>query len=134
MAVIDEADRLTISSQNALLKTLEEPAGSNVVILVAHDADKILPTIRSRCLIKKFNLVARQEIEAIVPQNHKREDILFWAMGRPGLAKIVMNDESELAWRQELRAELNLVIGGNLAESFPLAESLAKNQESLSPN
>ena len=47
--VIDEAELLEAEAQNALLKTLEEPPGGALLILVAADVDALLPTIRSRC-------------------------------------------------------------------------------------
>lgn len=51
---IDDADLLTRSAQNALLKTLEEPSGNTVVILIAHDAAQILPTVQSRAVCIPF--------------------------------------------------------------------------------
>jgi len=52
--IVDEAELLDRSpsnapSQNAILKTLEEPAPGNVIILVTSSEDRLLPTIRSRC-------------------------------------------------------------------------------------
>lgn len=47
--VISEAERLNTESQNSMLKTLEEPPGDSHIILVARSADRLLPTIRSRC-------------------------------------------------------------------------------------
>lgn len=53
--IIDDAGALNISSQNALLKTLEEPPEYVVIILVASTIDSFLTTIRSRLNIIKFN-------------------------------------------------------------------------------
>ena len=47
--VIDAADELNKSSSNALLKVLEEPQTNNFLILVAHNPNKVLATIKSRC-------------------------------------------------------------------------------------
>lgn len=46
--VIDPADAMTEDAQNALLKTLEEPAGRTLIVLIPDDAKRLLPTIRSR--------------------------------------------------------------------------------------
>jgi len=54
IAVIDDAQRMSEESANALLKTLEEPPSYAVLILVATDADDMLPTIRSRCQQVRF--------------------------------------------------------------------------------
>lgn len=47
--IIDGADRFNQSSGNSLLKTLEEPPGNALMILLASTVDAVLPTIRSRC-------------------------------------------------------------------------------------
>ena len=51
--LVDEAEKLTVQAQNALLKTMEEPPWYGVVILLTTNGDKLLPTIRSRCIFLK---------------------------------------------------------------------------------
>ena len=50
IGLIPEADRLSTAAQNALLKTLEEPPPGTVQIQEARSEDRLLPTIRSRCV------------------------------------------------------------------------------------
>ena len=52
--VIKEADRMTIQAQNALLKTLEEPPGNTLIVLLVSYTDRLLPTTLSRCQIVSF--------------------------------------------------------------------------------
>jgi len=54
IAVIPEAHLMTVHSQNALLKTLEEPSGQAILILTSPSEYLLLPTIVSRCQIKRF--------------------------------------------------------------------------------
>jgi DNA polymerase III delta prime subunit len=54
VAIIDDANMLNTASQNALLKTLEEPNASTVIVLVCHDETALLPTIRSRAVTLSF--------------------------------------------------------------------------------
>jgi len=61
--IIDGADRLNQSSGNALLKTLEEPPGNALMILLATTTDNVLPTIRSRCQQLLFSGIPTEEIE-----------------------------------------------------------------------
>lgn len=49
VAVIEPAEGMTPAAANALLKTLEEPAEQTYLFLVAHQPERLLPTIRSRC-------------------------------------------------------------------------------------
>jgi electron transfer flavoprotein alpha subunit len=48
IAVIEDADALNSHGQNALLKTLEEPKGDTLILLLTAYPDRLLPTIRSR--------------------------------------------------------------------------------------
>lgn len=50
MAIIADADTMTVRAQNRLLKTLEEPQGSAVILLLSENKENLLPTIRSRCI------------------------------------------------------------------------------------
>lgn len=51
VAVIEDADTMTARAQNRLLKTLEEPAGGAVIILLSENVENLLPTILSRCVL-----------------------------------------------------------------------------------
>ncbi len=49
VVIVDAADEMNVSAANALLKVLEEPPKGAVMLLVAHQPARLLPTIRSRC-------------------------------------------------------------------------------------
>ena len=67
VVVVDEADALEVSAQNALLKVLEEPPPSTVFVLVTSRPDALLATIRSRCPRLRFGLLSTDEmVEALV--------------------------------------------------------------------
>lgn len=72
--VIDEAHMLTKEAANALLKTLEEPPSHVMFILATTDAEKLPPTIHSRCQRFDFRLLA-------VPEIHQRLTRLAGAEG-----------------------------------------------------
>lgn len=61
--ILDGAERMNFSAQNAFLKTLEEPPSNSVIILVTSLADLIIPTVRSRCRTVSFNRLSGEEIE-----------------------------------------------------------------------
>lgn len=50
MALIADADSMTVRAQNRFLKTLEEPSGRTVIILLSENSENLLETIRSRCV------------------------------------------------------------------------------------
>lgn len=62
IAVIFEAQKLTIEAQNALLKTLEEPPANSTIILTAFDTSWLLPTVVSRCLVIPLNQKINSEL------------------------------------------------------------------------
>ncbi|MFW5992349.1 MAG: DNA polymerase III subunit delta', partial [Halanaerobiaceae bacterium] len=47
--IIENADKMTTEAANSLLRTLEEPPGYAIIILLAEEVDRLLPTIISRC-------------------------------------------------------------------------------------
>jgi DNA polymerase-3 subunit delta' len=70
VAVVDEAQALSIDAQNAFLKTLEEPLGNALIILVAHNASALAATVRSRCQRMAFAPLDNGEIERILVERH----------------------------------------------------------------
>ena len=60
--IVDEAERLNISSQNSLLKVLEEPPSYCCIVLICSRLDKLLPTTKSRSQIIRFGPVTEDKI------------------------------------------------------------------------
>ena len=54
LALIYDADSMTVRAQNRFLKTLEEPAPGTVIILMSENTENLIETIRSRCVIYRF--------------------------------------------------------------------------------
>lgn len=50
VVLIEPVESMNINAANALLKSLEEPSGNTVLLLVSHQSSRLLPTIRSRCV------------------------------------------------------------------------------------
>lgn len=125
VAIIDDADRMNKAAQNVLLKTLEEPNKGVVIILIAQDEKRMLPTILSRCQIKRFGLVAEEDLKKISSD----EEIIFWAMGRPGWAKMMTDDSEELDWRRKSLQSLKSLLTTDVGGKFSLAEEMSKDGE-----
>jgi DNA polymerase-3 subunit delta' len=66
VAIFEEAQALTEDAQNALLKTLEEPPRGSLIVLVSHNASRLLPTVRSRCQRAAFVPLSVETISAIL--------------------------------------------------------------------
>jgi len=124
VAVIDEAQKLNKTSQNALLKTLEEAHTGTVVILVTQDENKILPTILSRCHKIKFGTVSDQELQKSSAEEIGK-NVLFWSIGKPGLFKKLSENGNALEFRQEVFQEFQSIFSKNVMERMALAEELS---------
>ena len=56
VVLIEPVEAMNVNASNALLKSLEEPSGDTVLLLVTHQPSRLLPTIKSRC--RQFPLTA----------------------------------------------------------------------------
>jgi len=136
VAIIDEAEKLNKQAQNALLKTLEEPNDFSIIILVAKDDKKLLPTIISRCQKIKFGPLTETEIEDWAREKNiffgketEKDEIIFWSLGRPGLILQLIGDKNELEERRKIQVQLENMPSQNLTEKFSLAEEMSKEKE-----
>lgn len=64
--IMDEAEKMNVQAQNALLKTLEEPPAYAVILLLTDNADGFLPTILSRCVRLDLKAVADEKIRSFL--------------------------------------------------------------------
>ncbi|WP_119325882.1 DNA polymerase III subunit delta' [Companilactobacillus musae] len=72
--IIDEAEKMTVQAANNLLKTIEEPEGNLMIILLADSAKQLLPTIQSRVQIFHLsNKSNEDEIASLVKEGFKAE-------------------------------------------------------------
>jgi DNA polymerase-3 subunit delta' len=61
--IVDEADRMDAPAANSMLKVLEEPPETTVLILTATNYYELLSTIRSRCIVVHLSPAAEDEVE-----------------------------------------------------------------------
>src|SRR5690606_13730804 len=64
--IIDPADAMTVEAQDSLLKTLEEPPASTIIVLVTAYPDTLESTIRSRCRRLRFGPLAEADVERVL--------------------------------------------------------------------
>ncbi len=66
IAVVDEAEAMNLSAENAFLKLLEEPPAKALILLVSHAPGRLLPTIRSRCRLLAMPPLPDADVEALL--------------------------------------------------------------------
>jgi len=72
--IIHEAERMQGPAQNHLLKTLEEPLGHSVFILITEHPQFLLPTIRSRCQLVRFGALQPETVADLLQSQRKIGD------------------------------------------------------------
>lgn len=78
--IIDEANKLSVSAQNSLLKVIEEPDGETIVIFIIENMNQLLPTIVSRCQLIKFKPMSFEIVYNEVKENYSDKLKLKYAM------------------------------------------------------
>ncbi len=68
IAIVDAADEMNTSAENALLKVLEEPPAKTIILLISHQPAKLLPTIRSRCRELRCTALAPEALDNAMTQ------------------------------------------------------------------
>ena len=89
VVLIEPAESMNINAANALLKSLEEPSGDTVLLLVSHQTSRLLPTIKSRCVQQACPLPSEAMSLAWLAQalpdcsEEERVELLTLAAGSP---------------------------------------------------
>lgn len=137
VAILRRFQEANGATQNALLKTLEEPGPQVVLILTVEDIDRILPTILSRCQVMNLRPLAHEIVmEALetVPatEDMSKRDIELIARlsgGRLGWALRVIADPAEIETRNMALEVLNRAIEGRKrVPRFEIANELARDK------
>ena len=104
--IVDESEKMTVQAQNALLKTIEEPPAYAVILLLTENADILLPTINSRCVMLKLRnirdtLIRKYLMEKMEVPDYKADMCTAFAQGNLGRAIMLANSEHFNEIREE---------------------------------
>jgi len=129
VAIVSAADRMTEDAQAAFLKTLEEPPPGTVLVLTATDEERLLDTIRSRCVRIRLGPVPRREIEALLVEAGHAEPPLAARLarlsgGRPGDAVALARAPASLVVRGEVARTLLDLTAATRADRLRIGRDL----------
>ena len=129
VAIIDSVDDLNTNAANAVLKTLEEPSASGVLLLISHAPGRLLPTIRSRCRRLRFDAWPEPAIATFLSERGLDPGLAGLAAGSPGRALALAE-----AGASDLQPQAEALIdaeGPNRLEAFQVASGkrLARLEE-----
>lgn len=96
--IVDEAEKMTVQAQNALLKTIEEPPSYAVILLLTTNQEAFLPTILSRCVQLKLKPLRDYVVKAYLTERLQVPEAdadVYAAFARGNLGKAVNLVSSE---------------------------------------
>lgn len=116
VVVIEPAESMNGNAANALLKSLEEPAANTLLILVSHTPGSVLPTIRSRCQMRKMPMPRSEQVlhwlsPLMVGSNSTPEALLVAARGAPLTALKLLQGDALEQREQTLQQFVRLTLG-----------------------
>ena len=117
--IIDKAETLRSESQNCLLKTLEEPKGKTLFLLITSHPEMLFETIRSRCEILKFYPLAPKEME----KHFSDKNILLFSEGRPGRAIDFLKNPQKLSDTLKMFKEIQKILDSDFPQRFSFTKT-----------
>lgn len=130
--IIDPAERLNISSANSLLKTLEEPPGNALIILLTENAGMLLSTVRSRCQLIRFAPLSPEHMLSLLERSGMAPETaaLVAPMSGGSLQKALELDNESLTLRREaVLSRVGQMNINRIATVFDAAEELSGNRD-----
>ena len=119
--IIDDSELMTTEAQNCLLKTLDEPPNFVTIILIVSNENKILTTIKSRCLKIYFNNLTNEELLKYINDNLNSSEfsnnMIEACGGSIGKTKQIFENK-------EIYAELDNIF--NSVENYKLTDVMSK--------
>ena len=136
IAIFRDFDAAQPRAQDALLKTLEEPAPHAILILLAKSLEDVLPTITSRSQVIHLRPAPVQLIEALLRDQFGASDeqaalLAHVSGGRIGWALRALQNPDLLEQREQALSLLEEILVMNRAQRFDRANDLAKDKAAL---
>jgi DNA polymerase-3 subunit delta' len=130
--IIEPAERMNTHSANSLLKTLEEPPGNALIILLTENAGMLLPTIRSRCQLIRFSHLSPEHIRTLLERGGiapETASLLAPMSGGSVRQAYELDNESLAARREVVLSALDQLDLGRISTVFDSAEELSGNRD-----
>jgi DNA polymerase-3 subunit delta' len=132
VAVLRRFEEATTSAANALLKTLEEPPSYVVLVVLARDADTLLPTIVSRCQQVGLRPLPAAQVEQALVERWGAEPeqaklLAHLSGGRLGWAVRTLEDSAGLQRRAQRLDEMGELLNAPTTDRFRYANRLARD-------
>lgn len=133
--VINHAEKMTVESQNALLKTLEEPPEYAIIILITNNKESLLPTIKSRCEIIKFLPISIMELKKYLMDRGVEENrsALLANFSRGSIEKALeLSESSDFSiMRDDIQKYIQDILDKNMVEILNISSDMDKYKDKV---
>ncbi len=122
VVLVEPAEAMNLNAANALLKSLEEPSGDTVLLLISHQPSRLLPTVKSRCVQQACPLPSEVDSLAWLAQalpessTEERRELLSLAAGSP-LAAVSLQGQGVREQRAQVVEGVKKLLKQQLAPS-----------------
>ncbi|MCR8745997.1 ATP-binding protein [Romboutsia lituseburensis] len=128
--VFNDAEKMTIEAQNALLKTLEEPPKYAIMILITSNKDALLDTIKSRCEIIKFLPISLLDLKKYLIKTgvEEQRSQLLATFSRGSIKKALeLSESAEFAvMRDDIQSYIQTILDRNIVEILEIPNQMDK--------
>jgi DNA polymerase III delta prime subunit len=134
--IIKDANKMTNTAANSLLKLIEEPSNNLVIFLLVNNENDILATIKSRCQVVRFSFTGEERINEIIQEEYPKSKellpiIVDLAGGRIELARQYADNPKKIKLAQKIRNDFREALRGGKLEQIKLVDKLVKDNEDL---
>lgn len=129
--IMNEAEKMTVQAQNALLKTLEEPPAYAVILLLTTNVNSLLQTILSRCVVLNMKPVSDELVKNFLMSqmqvpDYKAEVCVAFARGNIGKAKLLAVSEDFEKVKEEALSLLKYVHEMDITEMIAAIKNISE--------
>ncbi|MGL5315506.1 MAG: ATP-binding protein [Peptostreptococcaceae bacterium] len=128
--IINQAEKMTVEAQNALLKTLEEPPEYAIMILITSNKEALLDTIKSRCEIIKFLPISLVDLSKYLVQNgiEEQRTQLLATFSRGSIAKALeLSESADFAlMREDIQTYIEIMLDKSIIDILEIPNGLEK--------
>ena len=133
--VINHSEKMTVESQNALLKTLEEPPEYAIIILITNNKESLLPTIKSRCEIIKFLPISIMNLKKYLMDRGIEENraVVLANFSRGSIEKALELSESTdfSIMRDDIQKYIQFILEKNMVEILNISTDIDKYKDKI---
>lgn len=128
--IINNAEKMTVEAQNALLKTLEEPPDYAIIILVTNNKESLLETIKSRCDIIKFSPIPMEDLKKYLIdtgiEEEKAQLLATFSRGSIENALSLSQSAEFSVMRDDIQQYIQVMLDKNIVEILNIPNNMEK--------